>query len=85
MKAPPAPWSIQKLRVSFGAVPEVLTFIHLPICRRSNSGQVWQVMKVRGHTLHCMVMPSGHDFSKEPPEAVHLNWEWDTRSRRHGR
>ena len=56
-KAPPAAWTMQKLRVSFGNVPEALSFIVLPQCRRANRGQVWQVMKVRGKTLHCTLQP----------------------------
>lgn len=81
-KAPPAAWSMQKLRVSFGEVPEALSFIVLPVCRRASSGQVWQVMKVRGSTLHCMVLPQDHDFSKEPTDTPVVWWKWATRKRR---
>lgn len=73
---------MQKLRVSFGAVPEALTFIQLPENRRANSGQVWQVMKVRGSTLHCMVMPADHDYSKEPADTLVLHWQWARRKKR---
>lgn len=72
---------MQKLRVSFGSVPDALSFIVLPECRRSNSGQVWQVMKIRGRTLHCMVMPADHDYSKEPDDPTYLWWQWATRKR----
>lgn len=73
---------MQKLRVSFGDVPDALTFVVLPVCRRANSGQVWQVMKVRGRTLHCMVLPADHDFSNEPPDTPMVWWQWATRKRR---
>lgn len=73
---------MQKLRVSFGHVPEALSFIVLPVCRRANSGQVWQVMKIRGRTLHCMVMPADHDYSKEPTDIPVVEWRWATRKRR---
>ena len=73
---------MQKLRVSFGSVPEALSFIVLPVCRRANSGQVWQVMKIRSRTLHCMVMPAHHDYSKEPADIPVVEWQWATRKRR---
>jgi hypothetical protein len=72
---------MKKLRCSYGKVPDALTFIVLPVCRRANSGQVWQVMKVRGGTLHCMVMPPDHDYGNEPADSVYVWWEWDTRKR----
>lgn len=71
---------MQKLRVTHGDLPEPLTFIVLPVCRRANSGQVWQVMRMRGRTLHCMVMPDRHDYDNEPGLVV-WHWQWDTRRR----
>lgn len=72
---------MQKLHVSFGEVPDALTFIVLPESRRANSGQVWQVMKVRGRTLHCMVMPPDHDYGNEPADSTYVLWQWNTRKR----
>lgn len=73
---------MQKLRVSLGNVPGALSFIVLPVCRRASSGQVWQVMKIRGRTLHCMVMPVDHDYSREPTATPAVEWQWATRKRR---
>lgn len=73
---------MQKLRVSFGDMPEPLTIIQLPQSRRANSGQLWQVMRIRGRTLHCMVLPDGHDLTKEPPGTVLWCWRWDSPNRK---
>lgn len=74
---------MQTLRVIEGAaLPEALTFVVLPESRRANSGQVWQVMKIRGRTLHCMVMPGDHDYMNEPRDMLVCHWQWATRKRR---
>lgn len=67
-----AAWDHVKLRVSHGDVPEPGTVLCMP------SGRRYQVLKVGGRTLHCLVLPEGHKVRGMP----HLAWFWTKRARK---
>lgn len=64
MKLPP--WSMRKM-TDCGhpeGGPQGGDFI-----RFEPSGRLYQVMRRRGKTMHCMVLPEDFDLSKEPADA----------------
>lgn len=69
MKAPA--WSRVKLRVAFGDVPEPSDILEF------RTGRRYQVLIVRGKTLHCLVLPADAEADGRV-----LPWEWAPRKRR---
>ena len=64
-------WSDVKLRVSWGDVPDPSSILLLP------SGRRYQVLRVRGRTMHCIVLPPGAEA-----DGPVLTWQWAPRSRK---
>lgn len=69
---PSAPaWAQVKLRVDTGETPDVGAELVTP------SGRRYQVIRVRGKTLHCLVLPP-----EAPPGEPVLWWTWTARNKR---
>lgn len=64
-------WARVKLRVAWGDVPEFGDELVLPTGRR------YQVIDIRGKTLHCLVLPAS-----EPITGRVVPWQWAPRRRR---
>jgi hypothetical protein len=71
MRPSAPPWADVKLRVSHGEIPEPGTELVTPTGRR------YQVLSVRGKTLHCLVLAA----NAAPGEPV-WQWTWDARIKR---
>lgn len=65
-------WAIVKLRVCEGPPADPGTVLCMP------SGRRYQVIKVAGKTMHCLVLPEGHKVRGMP----HVAWFWMPRKRR---
>lgn len=69
---PSAPaWAQVKLRVDVGDAPEPGTELVTP------SGRRYQVIRMKGRTLHCLVLPP-----EAPPGDPVLGWSWTARNKR---
>lgn len=64
-------WDPVKLRVSFGDVPEPGCVLAL------RTGRRYQVLRVAGRTLHCIVVPANADV-----EGPVWSWQWTPRKRK---
>ncbi len=69
---PTAPaWAQVKLRVVTGDMPEIGYELHTP------SGRRYQVINIRGKTLHCLVIPPD-----APIGGLVWQWSWTARNKR---
>lgn len=66
-------WEPVKLRVAWGDVPEPSDVLEL------RTGRRYQVLRVAGKTLHCVVLPVGHEVERW---ARVLPWQWASRRTR---
>lgn len=64
-------WSLVKLRCLDPVVPDPGTVLYMPTGRR------YQIIKVRGKTMHCLVVPAG-----KVVQGPVLAWFWAPRARR---
>lgn len=65
------PWAQVKLRVNHGEIPDIGVELRTP------SGRRYQVINVRGKTLHCIVLPP--EASVDGPV---IEWTWTARNKR---
>ena len=77
------PWSMRKI-TDCGQPPGPQGGDFL---RFQPSGRLYQVMRRRGKTMHCMVLPDDFDLSNEPEDAkvFYSRWVSTGKERRHGR
>ena len=68
-----APWDPVKLRVAWGDVPEPGDVLAL------RTGRRYQVLKVRGRALHCIVLPPDHRLKRGTRV---VPWRWAPRRRK---
>lgn len=77
------PWSMRKITdcaPEGGPHPQGGDFL-----RFQPSGRMYQVMRRRGKTMHCMVLPDDFDTSKEPADAKVWYSTWVSSSRKERR
>lgn len=65
-------WSMVKLRTNDPTVPDPGTVLCMP------SGRRYQVIKVAGKTMHCLVLPANHTVRGLP----HIAWFWAPRPKK---
>ncbi len=65
--------TVVKLRVAFGDVPP------LPCILLTPSGRRYDVINIRGKTLHCLVMKADADIEEGTPI---IQWTWTARNKR---
>lgn len=65
--------TVVKLRVAFGDVPPLPSILLTP------SGRRYDVINVRGKTLHCLVMKPDAEIEDGTPV---IQWTWTARNKR---
>lgn len=76
MAGPKPAWSQVKLRVAFGEIPDGGDELFIEA-----TGRRYQVLRVAGKTLHCLVLPPDAPVD---PEAKVWSWRWVGRKKRSG-
>ncbi|WP_431276251.1 hypothetical protein ACQ858_08355 [Variovorax ureilyticus] len=66
-------WDPVKLRCCWGDVPDPGDVLEM------RTGRRYQVLRVRGRTMHCIVLPTTHKLTRGTRV---LSWRWAPRSRR---
>lgn len=67
------PWDPVRLRVAWGEIPSPSDILEM------RTGRRYQVLRVAGKTLHCLVLPPGHELE----DWVRVwSWQWAPRRRR---
>jgi len=71
------PWAQVKLRVSFGDIPDAGDELVMV-----STGRRYQVLRVSGRTLRCLVLPAD---AETDPESRVWSWQWTSRKRKAAR
>ncbi len=74
MAGPKPAWSMTKLRVVWGEIPDAGDELVV-----ESTGRRYQVLRVTGKTLHCLVLPPDAPVD---PEAKVWSWQWSGRQKR---